>query len=111
MRNFLIRLLGGVTSTEYAELFSLLTRNKETSDTSESRMFELYNQERARVNHLEELVLLKAGYLPGEVVKSEVSTQVPIGGSKNPRLLLHQLQKKDHDEFVKRKAESLRSRG
>lgn len=105
MINFLIKLLGGVTATEFAEVFSLATKDREVMNQQIEFYKNLCHDLTDRSNYLDDLIFKKTGFITPE--KSEVtdtSTMAPISGRKSWNSVKQDLIMRDHAEVLKRKS-------
>lgn len=96
MRNWLIRLLGGVTASEFAEVFSLAAKDREVMQQANEFYKIQCDARQVRIDYLENLILTKTGYIAQEGLSSEPHKDFqPIGGQNTWGKVRHELELKD----------------
>ena len=97
MRNWLIRLLGGLTATEFSDVFNLADLDRKVMDSQFCQLAAQANARQVRIDYLENLILTKVGYIASlDISQSEVKDFQPIGGQNTWGKVKHQLEMKDH---------------
>jgi len=103
--NWLIKLLGGVTATEFAEVFSLAAKDREVMVANNEFIKSQCDLRQQRIDYLENLILTKVGY----VITSSESDATghkefqPIGGNNTWNQVKRNLELKDHKLMQERK--------
>jgi len=82
MKNWLIKLLGGLTTNEFTEVFSLATKDREVMIQA-NKFYKLQCDVRqARIEYLENLILTKTGFIAPVGIPNETQQDFkPIGGN------------------------------
>lgn len=96
MKNWLIKLLGGVTATEFAEVFSLAAKDREVMQQSNEFYKQQCDARQQRIDYLENLILTKTGYIANpESDSTGFKDYQPIGGQNTWGKVKHELELKD----------------
>ena len=96
MRNYLIRILGGVTATEFSEVFALAAKDREVMQNQMEFYRGQCNLREDRLQYLENLILTKTGFIVANVpTGTDTSDMKPIGGSSTWGKVKHNLEMTD----------------
>lgn len=98
MKNWLIRVLGGVTASEFSEVFSLAAKDREVIQQA-NEFYKLQCEARqVRIDYLENLILAKTGFVvsPNDSDSTGHKDFAPIGGQNTWGKVKHQLELRDH---------------
>ncbi len=105
MRNFLIRLLGGVTQNEFAEVFSLAARDREMM-VSQVEFYQAQCRVKdENIKYLNDLIFKKTGFINSEPETISVPpTFKPINSHQSWQSVKAGLIRKDREIMRKRDA-------
>lgn len=104
MKNFLIRLLGGITPDEFAQLANTFNSHEQARKQQVEMLETYFKEERVRVNELQTIILKKTGMIPPERPMPSVE-QILNPISTRPKSWREQramLEKKDADSVAER---------
>lgn len=94
--NWLIRILGGITATEFAEVFTLAAKDREVMQQSNEFYKSQCDARQSRIDYLENLILTKVGYVTNpESDSTGFKDFQPIGGQNTWGKVKHDLEMRD----------------
>lgn len=94
--NWLIKLLGGVTASDFTAVFSLAAKDREVMMINCEFYKAQCDEKQKRIDYLENLILTKVGYIaPLDISQTEVKEHQPIGGSNSWPKVKHSFELRD----------------
>lgn len=106
--NWLIRLLGGVTAYEFAEVFSLAAHERNAMNESMQFYKAQCENRQQRIDYLEDLILKKTGFVVEALINEPLKDFQPLGGTRNWSTVKRDLERKDHELVLARSKKDAR---